>query len=86
LLSRRASARTIFDRMVANHDEEDRSRAASDLLKVAKVEPRAVPKDLANTLARDQEPEIAKTGRELLTALENLDERARFDYYFPFGL
>lgn len=86
LLLHRAAARAIFDRMVASRDEEDRSRAASDLLMVAAAEPRAVPKDLADTLARDRDPEIAARGRELFAALGHLDERARFDYYFPFGL
>ena len=86
LLLHRAAARQVFDRMVASRDEEDRTRAASDLLNVAKVEPRAVPKDLANALARDRDPKIAARGRELLAALEHLEERARFDYYFPFGM
>ena len=86
LLLRRAAARAIFDRMAASRDKEDRSCAATDLLQVAQLEPRAVPADLARKLARDDDADVAKWGAKVVRAIEGLDERESLDYYMPFGM
>ena len=86
LLLRRAAARAIFDRMAASRDKEDRSCAATDLLQVAEVEPRAVPADLARKLARDRDADVAEWGAKVVRAIEGLGERGSLDYYMPFGM
>jgi hypothetical protein len=82
LLLSRASARAIFDRMAASRDRHDRDYAASDLLEVAEIEPRAVPLDLARKLASGE----AASGAELLRMLKSVTERDRWDYRHKFGL
>lgn len=86
LLLRRAAARAIFDGMAASRDKEDRSCAATDLLQVAEVEPRAVPADLARKLARDRDADVAEWGAKVVRAIEGLGERGSLDYYMPFGM
>jgi hypothetical protein len=86
LLIHRAAARAIFDRMAASRDKEDRSCAATDLLEVAAVEPRAVPADLARKLARDRDTDVAAWGAKVVRVIEGLGERESLDYYMPFGM
>jgi hypothetical protein len=86
LLLRRAAARAIFDRMAASRDKEDRSCAATDLLQIAEVEPRAVPADLARKLARDRDADVAEWGAKVVRAIEGLGERGSLDYYMPLGM
>jgi hypothetical protein len=86
LLLRRAATRAIFDRMAASHDVDDREYAARDLLEVAEVEPRAVPRDLAERLAGDREEVVAALGTSLRRALEDLDAEAHRKYFGAFGL
>jgi hypothetical protein len=86
LLLRRAAARAVFDRMAASHDKEDRSCAATDLLQVAEMEPRAVPADLVRKLARDRDAVVAEWGAKVVRAIEGLGERGNLDYHMPFGI
>lgn len=86
LLIHRAAARAIFDQMAASRDPEDRSYAASDLLDVARVEPRAIPKDLARKLARDHDEGVAARGSALVREIRCLGEDENRFYYMPFGL
>jgi hypothetical protein len=77
LLLARGAVRTVFDRMVSSRDRDDRAYAATDLLEVARIEPRAVPVDLARTLAHDRDEAVAARGAELLGALQAVDDAAR---------
>jgi hypothetical protein len=86
LLLCRAAARAIFDRMAASRDRNDRDWAVSDLLAVAKKEPRAVPPDLARKLARDEDTSVAAQAAKLLRALDGIGDDDRWDYYHPFGM
>jgi hypothetical protein len=86
LLLRRAAARAIFDRMAASRDRDDRDYAVADLLEVAKIEPRAVPADLARKLADDHDESVATRAVELLRAVHRVGEGERRRYYGPFGM
>ena len=86
LLLRRAAARAIFDRMAASRDREDRRYAVTDLLEVAEIEPRAVPADLAQKLARDHDKSVAAQAAKLLSAIKDVGEDERENYYGPFGM
>ncbi|HEU5472711.1 MAG TPA: hypothetical protein VFV67_18850 [Actinophytocola sp.] len=86
LLLARAAARAVFDRMAASHDPDDREYAAADLLEVARIEPRAVPNDLARKLILDQDQTVAARAAELLRAVEAIEEGERENYYGQFGM
>lgn len=86
LLLSREGARAIFDRMAASQDRHDRDYAVGDLLEVAMVEPRAVPRDLAVKLARDEDKGVAERGVELLLMLQGLPNEERSGYYHQFGI
>jgi hypothetical protein len=86
LLVARGAARTIFDRMAASHDPDDRDYAAADLLEVARIEPRAVPADLARKLALDQDRTVAIRAAELLRVMEAVEDQDRGNYYGQFGM
>jgi hypothetical protein len=86
LLLRREVGRTIFDRMAASRDQNDRDYAVGDLRQVAAVEPRAVPRDLARKLANDEDEAVAAEAIELLRALNGLTERDRLNYYGGFAI
>lgn len=86
VLLRRAAARAIFDRMAASRDTNDRDYAIADLLEVAKMEPRAVPIDLARKLARDEDASVASRATELLRSLDGIGEDERWNYYHSFGM
>jgi len=86
LLLRRAAARAIFDRLAASRDRDDRDYAVTDLIEVARVEPRAVPADLVRKLARDQDGSVADRAVELLRTVGGVGERERGKYYGPFGM
>jgi hypothetical protein len=86
LLLSRAAARAIFDRMAASRDRHDRDYAVSDLIQVAAIEPRAVPRDLVRKLARDEDQAVATQATELLRALNGLTDSDRVNYYARFGI
>jgi hypothetical protein len=86
LLVARGAARAIFDRMAASHDPDDRDYVAADLLEVARIEPHAVPADLARKLARDQDRTVATRAAELLRVVEAVEEEDRGNYYGQFGM
>jgi hypothetical protein len=86
LLLSREAARQIFDRMAASQDRHDRDYAVGDLIEVAEVEPRAVPKDLARKLAGDEDQGVAARGAQLLQMLQALTDQDRIRYYHPFGI
>lgn len=86
LLLSREAAREIFERMAASQDRHDRDYAVGDLLEVARVEPRAVPRDLAVKLARDEDKGVAERGVELLLMLQGLPYEERSGYYHQFGI
>ncbi len=86
LLLSREEARAIFDRMAASQDRHDRGDAVGNLLEVASVEPRAVPRDLAVKLARDEDKGVAERGVELLLMLQGLPYEERSVYYHQFGI
>ena len=86
LLLRRDAARAIFDRMAASRDRDDRHYAATDLLQVAEIEPRAMPADLAQKLPRDGDKSVAAQAAKLLSAIKDVGEDERGNYYGPFGM
>jgi Holliday junction resolvase-like predicted endonuclease len=86
LMLRRASARIVFDWMAASKDPVDRQYAASDLLEVARQEPRAVPAELAESLANDTDESVAATAAELVHAIAPVDDRERQRYFSAFGM
>jgi nucleoside phosphorylase len=86
LLLARSAARAIFDRMAASHDVDDRDYAVIDLLDVARVEPRAVPVDLARKLARDEDKAVAARAAALLNVVEAVGEQERGRYHGRFGM
>lgn len=86
LMLRRADARIVFDMMAASKDPVDRQYAVSDLLKVAKQEPRAVPAELAESLANDTDESVASTAAELADAIAHVDDRERKCYFSAFGM
>ena len=85
LLLHRRDARVIFDRLAASEDPEDRYAVAAALLDVAKVDPWAAPRDLAEQLAADEDSDVAAKGNELLAAIPVRGEDER-DPLRPFGL
>lgn len=72
--------------MAASRDRHDRDYAVGDLQAVAEIEPRAVPRDLARKLARDEVQDVAARGVVLLRTLEGLTDRDRVRYYHRFGI
>jgi hypothetical protein len=86
LLLSREAARAIFDRMAGSRERDDRDYAASDLLEVAGIEPRAVPIDLARKLARDEDKDVAAQGVELLRIATKVTDGERVGYYHRFGI
>jgi hypothetical protein len=86
LLLRRASARIVFDWMAASKDPVDRQYAVSDLLEVARQEPRAVPAELAESLANDTDESVASTAAELVHAIAHVDDQERQRYFSAFGM
>jgi hypothetical protein len=77
LLLRRAAARAIFDQMAASRDRDDQGYAVADLLEVAKIEPRAIPGDLVQKLARAPARPLAARAAELLRIAGGVDEDER---------
>lgn len=86
LLLSRGAARAIFDRMAASQDPDDRHAAATDLLEVARIEPRAVPAELARRLAHDQDMAVATQAAALLRMVEAVEENERENYYGQFWM
>jgi hypothetical protein len=84
LLCRRA-ARIIFDALAASKHSDNRYAVAAALLDVAAVDPRAVPRDLAEKLAADEDELVAGKGTEVLAALGDSPAETR-DYLSPFGI
>lgn len=82
----RASARIVFDFMAASPNPVDRQYAVSDLLEVARKEPRAVPAELAASLAGDPDESVASAGAELVRAIAGLDDEDRRHYFGGFGM
>jgi hypothetical protein len=85
LLLRRRPARMIFDDLARNKDSDNRYAAAAALLEVARVDPRAVPGDLAERLAEDKDEQVAGKAAELLDLLRASPTVER-DHLSPFGL
>jgi hypothetical protein len=86
LMLRRASARIVFDFMAASRDSVDRQYVVSDLLEVAKQEPRAVPVELAESLANDTDESVTSSAAELMRAIAHVDDQERRRYYGDFGM
>lgn len=86
LMLRRASARIVFDVMAASQDQVDRQYAVSDLLEVAKQEPRAVPAELAEALANDTDDSVTSSAAELMRAIAHVGDQERVRYYSAFGM
>jgi Holliday junction resolvase-like predicted endonuclease len=86
LMLRRADARIIFELMASSKDPSDRQYAASDLLEVARIEPRAIPADLANSLANDSDGAVASSATELLHVIANVNDQERIRYFNSFGM
>ena len=85
LLLHRQPARAIFDNLAASDDPVDRFAVAEALLDIARVDPVAAPRDLAEELAADDDEEVAAKGKEALAAIPERDENER-DPRSPFGL
>jgi Holliday junction resolvase-like predicted endonuclease len=65
LMLRRESARIIYEALAASENPVDRLCAASDLLAVAKREPRVIPAELAKSLAKDADEDVASTAAQV---------------------
>jgi hypothetical protein len=74
------------DAQLTGRDTEDRHYAATDLLEVAEIEPRAVPADLAQKLERDHDKSVAAQAVKLLSAIKDAGEGGRGNSYGPFGM
>lgn len=85
LLLKRRPARAIFDSLAVSGDPVDRFAVAEALLDVARVDPIAAPRDLAERLAMDPDEEVASKGKEALAAIPKRDENEH-DPLSPFGL
>lgn len=85
LLLRRRAARIILDELAKSRDAEDRHAVASALLDVAQFDLWAVPRDLAERLAQDDDGLVAAKGREVLDAIARRPPEGR-DPLSPFGL
>jgi hypothetical protein len=85
LLLHRRAARIVFDVLAASDDSDDRHAVASALLDVARVDPTAVPSDLADRLARDEERLVMMKATEVLAVLRDADDEQK-DSRSPFGL
>ena len=72
--------------MATSKDSEDRKYAVSDLLEIAKQEPRAVPVDLAVSLNNDTDKSVASTAAKLVDAIANVDDQERARYFGTFGM
>jgi hypothetical protein len=83
LMLRRRSARIIFDNLAGSEETENRYMAATALRDVASVDPRAVPRDLAERLAGDRDDLVAVQGSALRDEIGEPPDR---DPLSPFGL
>jgi nucleotide-binding universal stress UspA family protein len=71
LLLVRRTARILFDLLFHSGDGDDRHALASALRDVARVDPAAVPGDIARRLLEDNEEEVKATARELVELLRD---------------
>ena len=85
LMLRRASGRVIFDRLAASADPEERYGVATDLLDVAMIMAVAVPRGLAEQLARDSAVSVARKGAELIRAISGVTDEDYRRYFGAFG-
>ena len=85
LLLHRRAARIIFDDLARSENPEDRYAVAAALLDVATINTRAVPRDIAEQLARDEDELVAKKAHEVLGAVGDQPEDEP-DPRSPFGL
>jgi hypothetical protein len=85
LLLRRRAARVIFDNLARSEHPDNRFAVATALLDTAQVDPRAVPRDLAERLAADDDELVANKAADLLAGLAEAHTDAR-DHLSPFGL
>lgn len=83
LMLRRRSARILFDTLAGSEETDDRYTAATALRDVASVDPLAVPRDLAERLARDPDDLVAAQGGALLGEIGEPPDR---DPLSPFRL
>ncbi len=85
LLLRRRAARIIFDTLATSEDSETRYAVAAALLDVATIDATAVPRDLAEKLARDSDELVADKAREVIVAIGDRGDDER-DPRHPFGI
>jgi hypothetical protein len=85
LLLRRRAARIVLDELANSRDAEDRYAVANALADVAQFDLWAVPHDLAERLAQDDDELVAAKGREVLGAIAGRPPEGR-DPRSPFGL
>jgi hypothetical protein len=85
LLLKRRSARVIFDRLAASDDSDDRYAVAAALRDVSGVDPTAVPRDLVEKLARDDNALVAGEAADVRAMLGEPKKGER-DPRSPFGI
>jgi len=85
LLLHRRAARVVFDTLAGSDDSDDRYAVAAALRDVARVDPTASPRDLAEQLTRDGDQLVADKAQEALEAIGPTREGER-DSRSPFGL
>jgi hypothetical protein len=85
LLLRRRSARVVFDGLASSSNAVDRYAVAEALLDVSQVNVAAIPRDLAESLARDEDNLVSAKAREVLAAIGKRSEEER-NLFSPFGL
>lgn len=85
LMLRRRSASIILQQLADSDDVDDRHAAGVALLELVGVDPVAVPRELAEQLARDPDELIAGPAKKTLSALGPRPDRET-DPRAPFGL
>jgi hypothetical protein len=70
LLLRRHSTRVLFDLLSRSEDPDVRHTVVSALIDVARVDPCAVPRDLAERLGRDENQHVSLMSEQLLGLLD----------------
>jgi hypothetical protein len=86
LMLTRRHARVIFDRLAASTEAEDRYAVAAALLDLSRVQPAAVPPDLAHRLVNDNDELVKSKAQEVVDVISSLPKDAYDQRYQPFGI
>ena len=82
----RQEAYVIFGGLANSSRVEDRAAAASALASIAAVDPVAVSRKLAISLADDQDEDVSRSAKQALSLIENISDAEFENRWFPFGM